>query len=207
MQRQNSESPGIDSDTAHMLLGGSSDAEEAIDVAKRRKKHIGVNGGGIAKGASGNQTNDISYRQSVGLPNGEAKNTETPAGKYGNVSGFKSVNRDEGAGVAALLRATAEADRHMSTPQATGSARRKVNKAPQLPRTGRQSVSGSGTGLGSVQRSSLGSGTPTLASLGLEDEQSKTRALAKLLVTVEQLQLRVTELEAAQFRAMEKVAW
>ena len=205
--RQNSDSPGIDSDTAHMLLGGSSDAEEAINETKHRKKRVNVNGGGPSSGAGANQPADSSYPQPALLTNGDASYPENFTGRFSNVSGFKSVNRDEGAGVAALLHATAEADRHVPSPQATATARRKANKSPQPQRAkNRQPIPGSGTSGGPISRPSLGS-MPTLASLGLEDEQSKTRALAKLLVTVEQLQSRVTELEAAQFRAMEKIVW
>ena len=204
--RQNSDSPGIDSDTAQMLLGASSEAEETSNATKHRKKRVNLNGAGIPKNASVTLTADTSNHQFSTMKNGDANYAEDVVGRYSNISGFKSINRDEGAGVAALLRATAEADRHMPAPQVT-SVRKKINKSPHPQRADRQSISGSASGLGSLPPSSLGAGMPTLASLGLEDEQSKTRALAKLLVTVEQLQSRVTELEAAQFRAMEKTAW
>ena len=207
LQRQNSDSPGIDSDTAQMLLGASSEAEETSNAVKHRKKRVNLNGAGIPKNASVTLAADTSNPQISNMRNGDVHYAEGTGGRYSNIGGFKSVNRDEGAGVAALLRATAEADRHMPAPQATTSARRKINKSPLPQRADRQSVPGSTSGLGSMPTSSLGVGMPTLASLGLEDEQSKTRALAKLLVTVEQLQSRVTELEAAQFRAMEKTAW
>lgn len=203
--RQNSDSPGIDSDTAQMLLGASSEAEETSNAVKHRKKRVNLNGAGIPRNASVTLSADTSNPQLSTMKNGNVNYAEDTSGRYSNISGFKSVNRDEGAGVAALLRATVEADRHIPAPQATSSVRRKVNKSPHPQRADRQS--GSASGLGSMPTSSLGVGMPTLASLGLEDEQSKTRALAKLLVTVEQLQSRVTELEAAQFRAMEKTAW
>ena len=184
------------------MLLGYSDAEERKKLIKQRKKRPDVN---VMGGGGHNSLQTISADEPDRFQVGAISNGKVGYEAVGPLARYGKETKDsnELTGVEALLRATAAADRSTPklSPLMSNSRSGKGRKSPVRQNQDTQRAAGPG-----MWNSRDSPRIPTLSSID-PASNSLTTTVAHLAVSVEQLQTRVTELEAAQFRAREKTTW